>query len=71
MADYEIHDETFEEWAERLFESEYCDECGGDAEHHSAVAFMGNWFARCVWPPDDDGRLHPVIAEYRRKEGTL
>lgn len=31
----------------------YCDECGGDAEDHDAVEFMGNWFARCKMGPRD------------------
>ncbi|KKL71254.1 hypothetical protein LCGC14_2096700 [marine sediment metagenome] len=30
-----------------LFEFEYCEECGGDVEAHTAVPFLGNFFARC------------------------
>jgi hypothetical protein len=30
-----------------LFEFEYCESCGGDAEDHDAVPFLGGWFARC------------------------
>ena len=36
-----------ERWLEEYFEYEYCAECFGDAEHHTAVPFLGNWFARC------------------------
>lgn len=52
-------------WLVELFEYEYCAECGGDAEHHTAVPLFGNWFARCDYPPDDDGNYHPVIASFR------
>jgi len=34
-------------WLRRQFEYEYCSECGGDTEHHTAVPFEGNWFAYC------------------------
>jgi hypothetical protein len=42
-------DETPEEWLERLFEYEFCAECGGDAEDHEVciVPGIGNYFARC------------------------
>jgi len=38
-----------EEWLERLFEYEFCAECGGDAEDHEIciVPGIGNYFARC------------------------
>lgn len=36
-----------QEWAEELFEYEYCGECGGDAKDHDIIPFLGNWFARC------------------------
>jgi hypothetical protein len=56
------------EWLAQLFECEYCAECGGDAQHHTAVPFNGNWFARCDFSPPDDGEtLHPTIAAYRRE----
>lgn len=35
------------EWLKEQFEYEYCAECGGDAEDHDAIPFLGNWFARC------------------------
>jgi hypothetical protein len=42
--------ETPEEWLERLFEFEYCAECGGDAEDHEVclVPGIGTYFARCL-----------------------
>lgn len=41
-----------DKWLEELFECEYCSDCGGDAEDHIAIPFLGNWFARCL--ADDD-----------------
>ena len=38
---------TAKEWAEQLFEFEYCNECGGDVEDHNYVLLMGHWFAVC------------------------
>jgi hypothetical protein len=37
------------EWLERLFEFEFCAECGGDADDHEVclVPGIGNYFARC------------------------
>lgn len=54
-------------WLAELFETEYCEECGGDAEHHTAVPFMGNWFARCDYPAK--GKMHPVIEAFHRTTG--
>lgn len=50
------------EWLADLFEREYCDECGGDADDHTAVPFLGGWFARCDHPiseddPDPEGEI--------------
>jgi hypothetical protein len=53
------------EWLKEQFEFEYCAECDGDAEHHTAIPFMGNWFARCNCPRDDNGNLHPTIELFR------
>jgi hypothetical protein len=39
-----------DQWLAEQFEFEYCDECGRDACDHTAVPFMGNWFARCNHP---------------------
>jgi hypothetical protein len=40
------------EWLERLFEFEFCVECGGDADDHEVclVPGIGNYFARCKHP---------------------
>ena len=34
-------------WLAELFQFEFCEECGHDAEDHIAVPFLGNWFAIC------------------------
>lgn len=47
-------DQAPESWLEEQFEYEYCHECGGDAEHHDAAPFMGNWFAKCKEKVYDD-----------------
>ena len=52
-------------WLEQQFECEFCEECGGDVCHHTAVPFMGNWFARCDFPRDDDGLMHPTVEKFR------
>ena len=54
------------EWMEELFQFEFCTECEGDTEHHTAVPLNGNWFARCDYPADDNGKRHPVIETYRK-----
>lgn len=41
---------TAEEWADRLFEFENCEECHRGKEGHTIIVFMGNWFARCKKP---------------------
>lgn len=55
-------------WLAKLFEFEYCAECGGDAEHHAVGPDpFGHEYAWCLFPPDDDtGERHPRIAEFRR-----
>ncbi|MGE5510377.1 MAG: hypothetical protein ACM31O_03885 [Bacteroidota bacterium] len=40
-----------EQWLVELFQSEWCAECGRDHRHHTAVSFMGNWFAFCDKDP--------------------
>lgn len=53
-------------WLERQFEFEFCPDCGGDVEHHTAVPFLGNWFARCDCPRDETTcDLHPTVAAFR------
>lgn len=57
------------QWLAEQFEFEYCSDCSGDACHHTPLAFLGNWFARCDYPRDAEGKLHPVIQAYREQEG--
>jgi hypothetical protein len=47
------------EWLAELFASEWCCECGRDHRHHTAIPFLGNWFARCDLDPveNDAGDL--------------
>jgi len=56
---------TAEVFLAEMFKSIYCDDCGGDTQHHTAVPFESNWFARCDFPPDEDGNQHPKVAAYR------
>lgn len=56
------------DWLREQFEFEFCAECGGDAQHHTAVPLMGNWFARCDHAPDDNGEFHSVIRQFRAEE---
>lgn len=59
-------------WLAELFEYEYCAECGGDAQHHTAVPLpiAGEPFARCDYPTDAEGNYHPTIAAFRMAEGV-
>lgn len=59
--------QTANEWLAEQFEYNYCEECGGDAEHHTPVGVLGNWFAFCLYPPspETNWEFHPVIAAYR------
>ena len=43
-----------DEWLRRLFEFEYCPECGGDAEDHVVTLVLGNYFAWCKRSPFAD-----------------
>lgn len=53
-----------DQWLREIFEFQYCSECGLDAEDHTAVPFLGNWFARCDKPlPEDD----TAKAEFERR----
>lgn len=54
------------DWLCRQFEHEFCAECGGDAQHHTCMNFLGNWFARCDYPPAEDGSPHPIVAKFRK-----
>ena len=42
-----------EQWLRDQFAFEWCAECGRDHRHHTALPFMGSWFAQC--------RLEPVF----------
>ncbi len=56
-------------WLHEQFTNESCAECDGDAEHHEAVPFVGNWFAKCLYPSqEEDDSPHPVIVAFRTKE---
>ena len=63
-----ILDISMEEWLKELFEHEYCAECGGDAEHHTAIPFLGNWFARCDFPFTENDEMHPIVKKHREAE---
>jgi len=56
-------------WLAEQFEFEYCAECGGDACHHTMLVGLDP-FARCDYPPADDGTSHPVILAYRVAHGA-
>lgn len=45
--DHEVEGETFKQWADRLFEFEFCEQCGGDTEDHTPLLVMGHWVAMC------------------------
>lgn len=45
--DVKIDGQTFEEFANELFEYEYCADCGGDVEDHEGWIVLGHWFAHC------------------------
>jgi hypothetical protein len=45
------------EWLQELFEFEYCSECLLDWDAHTAIPFMGNWFARCDYPTENEREL--------------
>jgi len=52
-------------WLKEMFKYHYCENCGGDIIHHTAIPFMGNWFARCDYPMNKDN-YHPVIKKYHK-----
>ena len=48
IMDKDLSGQTAQEFADSLFEFEYCSECGEDADKHTAVIGpTGNWFAYC------------------------
>jgi len=39
---------TAQQFADELFEYEYCHECKGDIDKHTfVIGIFGNWFAMC------------------------
>ena len=52
-----------EEWLKEQFEFEYCEECGGDWDAHTAVPLLGNWFALCTMDCTCNLDNPPAIAE--------
>lgn len=56
-------------WLKQQFKFEYCAECGGDAEHHTPVIVLGNWFARCDYGPsaETEWEYHPIIKAFRER----
>ena len=48
IMDTDYSGQTAQDFADSLFEFEYCSECGKDADEHTAVIGpTGNWFAYC------------------------
>ena len=51
--------ESPDDWLRRLFEFEFCAECGGDADDHIVSVVLGSYFAWCKRshvdePPTDE-----------------
>lgn len=50
---------------EEFFEFEFCENCSGDAEHHTLCRDpLGKLFIRCDYPPTESGASHSVIRRY-------
>ena len=47
MNNITLHNQTFKQFCDELFQFEYCYECGGDTKDHEPNILLGNWFARC------------------------
>lgn len=66
-----ITESEVKEFMDSLFEWEYCAECLGDAQHHTAcVTPMGTLFARCDFPFTADDSPHATIAEFHTTNGN-
>lgn len=52
-----INGQTWTEWAQELFEFEYCEECHKGVRGHLKAIFLGNWFAYCKNPPIEEDKL--------------
>jgi hypothetical protein len=63
------------QWLAELFAYEYCGECGGDADDHDTIPFIGNWFAVCRHPISDglsDDEIETELARrHLRQEMSL
>ena len=59
-----------QDFLEQMFHYQYCDECGGDAEHHQvSYAIFEKPFAFCTFPPSEEtGERHPTILAFRKVE---
>lgn len=57
--------QTAQEWADEMFEFEYCSECGKDKEDHFILPFNGNWFAKCKTEavPDEEDAEENIHAK--------
>ena len=42
-----LHNQTFKQFCDELFECENCNECGKGTKNHEPNILLGNWFARC------------------------
>ena len=65
--------ETPKQFLRKLFEFNYCEECGGGEQHHTVCGGpFGNYFAKCDYPPSaENGWQHPVIAAYRKERDRI
>ena len=63
-------EQTPQEWLESYFFDTYCDECGGDTEHHHvSYALFDLPRAICMFPPDEEtGNPHPTISAFKEKK---
>ena len=61
--------QTAEQWLDHYFSTEYCDCCGLDKEDHEAIVVFDNFFALCLFDPDQVGE-EAYIQRYREVHGT-
>jgi hypothetical protein len=55
---------------EELFETEYCAECGGDADDHQEIEVIGNPFALCLHPLPEDMSEQEIEVELERRRNN-
>ena len=53
-ADHTVNGQTWSEWADELFEFEFCENCGGDTEDHLPMLALGHWVAVCKLYEEDE-----------------